>query len=173
MPVISAVIAKHKFVEIGIDVLAAQALICPEAPSSHQRKSSMNPRQHSVRGHLANDARIMPVACQTRIGFVAVGEQRGGNLERCITVPAVTEVCRPQSRHSCKRGRLFSAATRRLPQAGQTKPSGHRRLNIKAAQLASSENASRNCENERALAINGRPGDRANPIIQTTTCSAT
>jgi hypothetical protein len=80
MPVISAVIAKHKFVEIGIDVLAAQAVICPEAPSSHQRKSSMNPRQHNVRGHLANDARIMPVACQTRIGFVAVGEQRGSTL---------------------------------------------------------------------------------------------
>ena len=32
------------------------------------------------RGHLANDARIMPVACQTRIGFVAVGEQRGSTL---------------------------------------------------------------------------------------------
>ena len=40
----------------------------------------MNPRQHNVRGHLANDARIMPVACQTRIGFVAVGEQRGSTL---------------------------------------------------------------------------------------------
>ena len=39
-------------------------------------------------------------------------------------------------------GATNQAATRRLPQAGQTKPSGHRRLNIKAAQLASSENAS-------------------------------
>ena len=80
MPVISAVIAKHEFVEIGIDMLAAQAVICPEAPSAQQRKSSMNPRQHNVRGHLADDARIMPVACQTRIGFVAVGEQRGSTL---------------------------------------------------------------------------------------------
>jgi CheY-like chemotaxis protein len=33
-------------------------------------------------------------------------------LERCIVVPAVTEVCRPQSRHSCKRGRLFSPTMR-------------------------------------------------------------
>jgi hypothetical protein len=51
-----------------------------EAPSAQQRKSSMNPRQHNVRGHLADDARIMPVACQTRIGFVAIGEQRGSTL---------------------------------------------------------------------------------------------
>src|SRR6516165_2661123 len=80
MPVISAVITKHKFVEIGIGMLAAQAVICPEAPSAQQRKSSMNPRQHNVRGHLADDARIMPVVCQTRIGFVAIGEQRGSTL---------------------------------------------------------------------------------------------
>jgi hypothetical protein len=96
-----------------------------------------------------------------------------GNLERCIAVPAVIEVCRPQSRHSYKRGRLFSAATRRLLQAGQTKPSGHRRLTMKAAQLASSENAFWNWESERALAIDVRPDDRANPITHDTTCSAT
>ena len=110
------------------------------------------------------DHRAPQLLCQQPGGFVghaklisqlqrrhAVGMRRhqmrsqnhvvSGNLERCITVPAVTEVWRPQSRHSCKRGRLFSAAARRLPQAGQTKPSGHRRLNMKAAQLASSENA--------------------------------
>src|ERR1700688_4836450 len=75
MSVISAIVAKYEFVEIGIDVLAAKAVICPEAPSSHQRKSPMNPRQDNVRGHLADDARIMPIACQTRIGFVPVGEQ--------------------------------------------------------------------------------------------------
>jgi len=40
----------------------------------------MNPRQDNVRGHLADDARIMPIACQPRIGFVAVGEQRGSTF---------------------------------------------------------------------------------------------
>ena len=80
MPVMSTIIAKREFVEIGIDMLAAQAVIGPEAPSSHQRKSSMNPRQYDVRGHLADDARIMPVTCQPRIGFVAIGEQRGSPL---------------------------------------------------------------------------------------------
>ena len=38
-----------------------------------------------------------------------------------------------QSRHSNKRGRLFNAAKRLAPQAGQTKPSGQRRSNMKAA----------------------------------------
>ena len=84
-----------------------------------------------------------------------LGQQPGvsGSLDRCITVPAVIEVCRPQPRHSYKRGRLFRAATRRSPQTGQTKPSGQRRLNKKVAQLASSENAFWNWESERALAI--------------------
>ena len=90
-----------------------------------------------------------------------------GSLERCIAVPAVIEVCRPQSRHSYKRGRLFSTAARRSLQPGQMKPSGQRRLNKKATQLASSENAFWNSESERALAIGvyvlatspGRPHD--------------
>jgi hypothetical protein len=44
---------------------------------------------------------------------------------------------------------------------------------MKAAQLASSENAFWNWESERALAIDIRPDDRANPITQNTTGSAT
>jgi hypothetical protein len=76
-----------------------------------------------------------------------------GSLERCIAVPAVIEVCRPQSRHSYKRGRLFSTAARRSPQPGQMKPSGQRRFNKNATQPASSGNAFWNSESERALAI--------------------
>src|SRR5258708_7975892 len=56
----------------------------------------------------------MPLECVV-IRCAAQNHVVSGNLERCITVPAVTEACRPQSRHSCKRGRLFSAATRRRP----------------------------------------------------------
>src|SRR5271169_3369616 len=96
-----------------------------------------------------------------------------GSLDRCITVPAVIEVCRPQSRHSYKPGRLFRATTRRSPQTGQTKPSSQRRLNRKAPQLATSENAFWNWESERALAINVRPDDRTNPAAHDTICSAT
>src|SRR5260221_14440150 len=86
MSVISAIVAKYEFVEIGIDVLAAKAVICPEAPSSHQRESPMNPRQDNVRGHLADDTGIMPIACQHRIGFVAVGEELGSTFHVCVYV---------------------------------------------------------------------------------------
>src|SRR6266550_2530862 len=114
----------------------------------------------------------MPLECVV-MRCAAQNHAVSGSLERCITVPAVIEVCRPQSRHSYKRGRLLRAAMRRLPQTGQTKPSGQRRLNKKATQLASSENAFWNWESECALAINVRPDDHANPATQDTICSAT
>ena len=89
MSVISAVVAKHEFVEISVDVLAAQAVICPEAPSPHQRKCPINPWQDDVRGHFADDARIVPIARQTRIGFVAVGEQRGPRFTLAFTKASI------------------------------------------------------------------------------------
>jgi len=84
-----------------------------------------------------------------------------GSLERCIAVAAVTEVCRPQSRHSCKRGRLFSPTARHFPQPGHAKPSGQRRLIKNAAQLSSSGNDFWNSASDLALAIGIRPRDRA------------
>ena len=84
MAVKSAIVAKHELVEICIDVLAAQSVIRAEAPSLHQRKRPMNPRQNNVRGHLADDARIVPIAFQARKGFVAIGEQRGSPLHVCV-----------------------------------------------------------------------------------------
>ena len=62
-----------------------------------------------------------------------------GNFDRCIAVPAVSKVCRPQSRHSNRRGRLFKATARPPPQAGQTKPSRQRRADRNASQRAGQE----------------------------------
>ena len=76
-----------------------------------------------------------------------------GSLERCIAVPAVIEVWRPQSRHSNVYARLFSVTARRAPQPGQTKPSRHRRSNKNAAQRASSGKVCWNWVSDRALAI--------------------
>jgi hypothetical protein len=61
-----------------------------------------------------------------------------GNFDRCITVPAVIDVWRPQSRHSKVCARLLKNAARPSPQAGQTNPCGQRRSNRNAAQLVSS-----------------------------------
>ena len=40
----------------------------------------MNPWQDNMSRHFADDARIVPVVCQSRIGRVTVGEKRGSTL---------------------------------------------------------------------------------------------
>ena len=80
MPVEAADVAEHALVEIGIDMFAVQAVIRAKSPAFHQREDPVNPRQHDMRRHLADDARVMPVVGQPGIGCVAVGEQRGPRL---------------------------------------------------------------------------------------------
>ena len=70
MPVEAAIVAKYEFVEIRVGVLAAQAVICAEAPSLHQRKSPENPWQDNVSGHIADEARKVPIAGRSAIGCV-------------------------------------------------------------------------------------------------------
>jgi len=55
-----------------------------------------------------------------------------------MIVPAVAEVCRPQSAHSQVQGFASSRQARFEPQVGQTKPSGQRRCTSHAAQASSS-----------------------------------
>ena len=95
------------------------------------------------------------------------------SFERCITVPAVTDVWRPQPRHSYVCARLFSRAARPPPQAGQTKPSGQRRSNRKVAQLVSSGKLVRNSFRDRALATESSPRAVAARESYLTTCSVT
>ena len=68
MPVKAAIVAKDEFVEICIDMLAAQAVIRAQSPPLHQREDPVNPGQHCVSGHFADHARIMPIIGQARIG---------------------------------------------------------------------------------------------------------
>ena len=82
----------------------------------------------------------MPLEC-VAIKCAAQNHIVSGNFDRCIAVPAVSEVCRPQSRHSNRRGQLFKATARPLPHAGQTNPSGQRRAKRNPAQRASSGNS--------------------------------
>ena len=67
MPVEAAIIAKNEFIEISVDVLAAQAVICARGSSvSSTKAAQMNPRQDNVARHLADDALIVPIAGQSR-----------------------------------------------------------------------------------------------------------
>src|SRR5271167_3801497 len=79
----------NEFVEICVGVLAAQAVICAEAPSLHQRKSPVNPWQDNVSGHLADDAWIVPIAGQSPIGCVPVGQQCGSALHIGFTKASI------------------------------------------------------------------------------------
>ena len=72
----AAVVSEHELVEICVGVFAAQSVIRAQSPSLHQGEDPMNPGQHDVRGHLANHARIVPVAGQSWIRGMAVRQQR-------------------------------------------------------------------------------------------------
>ena len=92
------------------------------------------------------DAEGPPIVAPNAVECVAIrcaaqNHVVSGNFDRCIAVPAVSEVCRPQSRHSNRRGRLFKATARPPPQAGQTNPSRQRRADRNASQRASSGNS--------------------------------
>src|SRR6516225_1450781 len=96
----------------------------------------------------------MPFEC-VAMRCAAQNHTVSGNFDRCIAVPAVIDVWRPQPRHSWVCARLFNNAARLPPQAGQTKPSGQRRSNRNAAQLVSSGKLAWNSLRDRALAIAG------------------
>src|SRR4051812_26100197 len=59
-----------------------------------------------------------------------------------MMVPAVTEVCLPQSAHSQVHALVCSDQALPVPQAGQTKPVGQRTANRYSTQAASSGNGS-------------------------------
>src|SRR5271169_582532 len=62
MAIEAAIVTKHEFIEIAVHVLATQAMIRAKAPSLHERKDPMNPRQRHMARHLADDTRVMAVA---------------------------------------------------------------------------------------------------------------
>ena len=68
----------------------------------------------------------------------AMNQVRSGRWLPCITVPAVTEVCRRHPAHSHAGRSWFNAQPLRALQTGQTNPSGHRRSTRYRAQAASS-----------------------------------
>src|SRR5271166_1683186 len=77
VPVKAAIVAKYEFLEVGVDMFAAQAMIRPQRPALQQREGAVAPGQDDVGRHVSDNARIVPViAREPRIGGVAVGDQR-------------------------------------------------------------------------------------------------
>ena len=80
MAVEAAIVTKNEFVEIGVEVPAAQPVIRAKAPSFQQCENSVNPWQDNMSRHFADHARIVPIVGQSWIGRVAIGDQGGSAL---------------------------------------------------------------------------------------------
>src|SRR5215813_10634361 len=59
MPSAPAVEAENEFIEVGLEMLAAQPVINAQSPNLEVGKDAVHPGQYDVRGHLADDMRIM------------------------------------------------------------------------------------------------------------------
>ena len=68
MTIKAAVVAEDELVEINVDVLAAKAVIGPEAPALQEGEHPMNPLEGNVGRHITDDAGIVPIVGDTRIG---------------------------------------------------------------------------------------------------------
>jgi hypothetical protein len=59
MPGAAAVEAEHELIEIGLKVLAAQAVIDAKRPHLEVGEDAVHPRQDDMGGHLADDVGIV------------------------------------------------------------------------------------------------------------------
>ena len=55
MPIEASVIAENKFVEVGVDVPSAEAVIGAERPSLHEREDAVDLSENDMPGGLADD----------------------------------------------------------------------------------------------------------------------
>ncbi len=77
MPVEAAIVSEDKLVEVRIEVLSAQPMVGAQPPTLHQREDPVNPGQATWPAILPIVRGSCSVIGEPRIGFVAVGEQRG------------------------------------------------------------------------------------------------
>ena len=73
MAVAASIEAEDELVEIGLEILAAQAVIDAEGPGLEVGEHAMDPGEHDVGGHRADDMRFMLDVPDAGIGGPAVG----------------------------------------------------------------------------------------------------
>src|SRR3979409_151111 len=59
VPGAPSVEAENEFIEVGLEVLAAQPVIDAQGPDLEVGENPVNPREHDVGGHLADDMGIV------------------------------------------------------------------------------------------------------------------
>ena len=82
MPGAPAVEAEDEFIEVGLEVLAAQPVIDAQGPDLKVGKDPVGPGQHDVSSHLANDMGIMGDAGGAGIPrpTIGLGGDAGGEV---------------------------------------------------------------------------------------------
>ena len=90
MAIKAAVVTEDEFVQVGIDVLAAEAMVGAETPPLQKGEDPMDPFQRYVSRHVADHAGIVAIVGEARIGRVAVRHQRRAwrdvRLDECVDV---------------------------------------------------------------------------------------
>src|ERR1700756_4327673 len=81
MPGAPAVEAKDEFIEVGLEVFAAQPVIDAQGPDLEVGEDPVDPRQDDVRGHLADDMGIMGEASGSGISGPTIGLGSGTGRE--------------------------------------------------------------------------------------------
>src|ERR1700747_1178102 len=76
-----AVEAKDEFIEVGLEVFAAQPVIDAQGPDLEVGKDPVDPRQDNVRGHPADDMRIRGDAGSSGISGPTIGLGSGTGRE--------------------------------------------------------------------------------------------
>ena len=97
VPIKSTVVAKDKFIQVRIDMLAAEPMIGAEAPSLQKGEDSVDPFQRNVPSHFTNHARIVAVAGEPGIGCMAVRHQ--GRARRDIRLDEGVDMLRLVARN--------------------------------------------------------------------------
>ena len=61
VPMKAAIVAKYEFIEIGVDMFAAQTMIRPQRPALQQREGAVAPWEDDAGRHFPDNALIVPV----------------------------------------------------------------------------------------------------------------
>jgi hypothetical protein len=81
MPGAPPVEAEDEFVEVGLEMLAAQPVVYAQGPDLDVGEDPVNPREHDVGGHLADDMRIVGEAGSAGISGPTIGFGGGAGDE--------------------------------------------------------------------------------------------
>lgn len=79
----ASVESEHELVEVGLQVLGPQAVVDAERPGLEVGEYAVDPGQHDMGGHLADDARVVGDVGGARVACPAVGLGGGAGGEVC------------------------------------------------------------------------------------------